>query len=295
MKRLISILSLAALWQAGASWAQLAPYNEMGVTWGHLHLIVQDRDKETKSWLALGGQLGNNLSGNVPISFPGMLILILEGKPSGGSAGSVVDHVAFRVPDLQASITKWKAANWGLKIEPGTYLSLPGPISGLGIVTTPAQVKIEILEDKTLKVPIVFDHAHFFVVESRLKEAGAWYANMFGAKPVKGEQDTYSLPGGKLVFSKADTPAASPTGRSLDHIGFDVAGSHEGLAAFSKTLEAKGAKFSAPYRRSEFGNARPMDPFGVVVELTHGQDGYIDYKQIEQEMLPCENRPVKCR
>lgn len=295
MRRLICTLSLAVFWQVDVSRAQLAPYNEMGVTWGHLHLTAPDLNKETKSWLTLGGRLGNNLSGNVPITFPGILILIHEGKTSGGSAGSVVDHVAFRVPDLEASIAKWKAANWGLKVEPRTYRSLPGPISGLAIVNTPAQVKIEILEDKTLKVPIAFDHAHFFVPESGLKEIGAWYAKMFGARPIKGEQDTYSLPGGNLVFSRADTPAASPTGRSLDHIGFDIAGSHEGLAVFSKMLEAKGAKFSAPYRRSEFGNARPQDPFGVIVELTHGQDGYIDYKHIEQEMLPCENRPVKCQ
>ena len=233
MKRLISILSLAALWQTGVLWAQLAPYNDMGVTWGHVHLIVQDREKETKAWLALGGTLGNNLSGNMPIVFPGILVLMLEGKPSAGSAGSVVDHVAFRVPNLEASLAKWKAANWGLKIEPGAYLGLPGAITGLAIVTTPAQVKVEILEDKTLKVPIVFDHVHFFVPENGLKEIAAWYAKMFGAVPVKGEQDTYSLPGGKLVFSKVDTAAPSPTGRSLDHIGFDIAGSHDGLAAFS--------------------------------------------------------------
>src|SRR5712691_8611816 len=90
-------------------------------------------------------------------------------------------------------------------------------------------------------------------------------------------------PGGKLVFSKTDKPTVSPTGSSLDHIGFDISGSHEGLEAFSKAIDAKGKKW----------NARPVDPFGVVIELTHGQDGYANYKHIEPAMASCEARPLK--
>ena len=52
-------------------------------------------------------------------------------------------------------------------------------------------------------------------------------------------------------------------------------------------------KWSARYRKSEYGNARPVDPSGVVIELTHGQDGYANYKHIEQAVLPCEARPMK--
>ena len=50
MKRLISILTLAALWQIAPSWAQLAPVNELGLAWGHLHVYSPDLDKETKAW-----------------------------------------------------------------------------------------------------------------------------------------------------------------------------------------------------------------------------------------------------
>ena len=42
------------------------------------------------------------------------------------------------------------------------------------------------------------------------------------------------------------------------------------------------------------GNARPLDPAGVMTELTHGVGGYADYKQIEAEVFPCENRSAKC-
>ena len=290
MRRVISILTLAVLCQAGAAWAQLAPYNEIGVTWGHIHMHPRDMVKETMALLSLGGQLGNNLSPNVPIYFPGILILLQGGQtpPKGGSEGTVVDHIAFRVPNLQESMEKWKAANWGLHAK-----DQPGSKPGQAFLTTASDVKIEILEDRSLKVTIAFDHAHFLAPESGLKEMVDYYTNMYGAKPVRGEADTLSLPGGKLVFSKSATALASPTGTSLDHIGFEIKGSHEGLEAFSKMIGAKGTKWSRPYRRSEFGNARPLDPAGVVIELTHGQDGYANHKNIEAPMVPCEARPIE--
>src|SRR5438445_7926411 len=107
MKSFISTLSLAVLWQGSALWAQLAPVNELCLSLGHLHLAAPDREKEAKAWLALGGQLENNLSGNIPIGFPGIVVLVGQQRPvSAGSAGSLIDHVGFRVPNLQASLAK---------------------------------------------------------------------------------------------------------------------------------------------------------------------------------------------
>src|SRR5215467_586019 len=126
MRKRIFQLSVAALAQAGSLLAQLAPVNEAGLSMGHLHLAAPDREKEAKAWLALGGQLENNLSGNIPIGFPGVVVLVGQSRPvNAGSAGSLIDHVAFRVPNLDASLAKWKgvetwwkAGNWGLKIAP---------------------------------------------------------------------------------------------------------------------------------------------------------------------------------
>src|SRR5713226_4418051 len=108
MKKLVLALGLAALAQVCPSYAQLAPVNEMGLSIGHMHVFPADREKEARAWLALGGQLGNNLSNNIPIGFPGIVILIGNARQGNlGSVGSVIDHVAFRVPDLQASLKKW--------------------------------------------------------------------------------------------------------------------------------------------------------------------------------------------
>jgi len=286
MRKKLCVLTLAVLGSASFSWAQLAPYNKLGVSWGHIHLHPKDRYKETLAWISLGAQLGNNLSPNVPLYVPGLMILMQEGQnpPKGGTEGTVTDFVAFRVPNVQETLARVKSANWGMhaKDEAGA--------PGTAFLTSPSDVKIEIIEDKKQKAPLVFDSLHFAVPAASLKEEETYYKTMYGAT---GDGDTLSLPGGKLVFATTDKPVKSPTGSSLDHIGFDIAGSHAGLEAFSKAIDAKGTKWSSRYRKSEYGNARPADPLGVVIELTHGQDGYANYKHVEAAMATCEARPMK--
>jgi hypothetical protein len=60
-------------------------------------------------------------------------------------------------------------------------------------------------------------------------------------------------------------------GRTLEHVGFEVAG----LEAFCRRLEAMGLKFDAPYRRNADGiaTATLTDPWGTVIELTEGLRG----------------------
>ena len=284
MRKLISILSLAVLSQTGV-WAQLAPGNELGLSFGHLHLTAPDWQKESKAWLALGGTLGYNLSSNIPIVFPGIIILMHEGKtPNGGSAGTMIDHVAFRVPNLQASLTKWKGVqtwwkdgNWGLKVEDGTR-------PGQAFVTTPALVRVEILEDKSLKVPIVFDHVHIYALEPQIKDMEGYYVKTFGAKPVKGEADTLSIPGGKLVFSKADTAPMPTNGHSLMHFGFNTANT-EALDAFTKRLQDQGAKVTGTPQHSSMGMTRMTDGFGLAIEITKAQGAYADLSQLDKSFF----------
>src|SRR5260370_41360154 len=108
MRKLVMFFGLGVLAQIGTLDAQLSPVNEMGLSLGHMHVFPADRDKEAKAWLALGGQLGNNLSNNIPVGFTGIVVLIGNARPANlGSEGSVIDHVAFRVPDLQSSLNTW--------------------------------------------------------------------------------------------------------------------------------------------------------------------------------------------
>src|SRR6266849_7242803 len=150
MKKLFSIFILAVttLIPASVSRAQLAAPNETGVTMGHVHLVVQDLEAGKKFWLAMGAT-PMKLGANEVMKFPGVFILLRKGEPSGGSVGSVVNHIGFYVPNVPESVTKWKAA--GLKTEPGQR-------EGQAYVTTSDDlVRIEILENTSLTVPIVFD------------------------------------------------------------------------------------------------------------------------------------------
>ncbi len=51
------------------------------------------------------------------------------------------------------------------------------------------------------------------------------------------------LPGVFLNFSPSPTPTVGTTGRSIDHIGFEI----KNLEAFTKKLEAQGIKLDVPY------------------------------------------------
>lgn len=268
VKRLISSLILSILYAVVPSRAQVAAPNEMGVSMGHLHLHVKDVEPEKKFWIALGGTPMKVGAFDV-MKFPGTLVFLstpAQPEPGGGSEGSVVNHIGFQVPNVQESVAKWKAA--GLKVVPGNRPQQ-------AFVFTPDDVKIEILEDQSLTVPIAFHHIHFYVADSstgadQVKEIQAWYAKMFGAKPgMRGQNQAADLPGVNLTFTKSPTPTVATKGRTLDHIGFEV----NNLEAFCKKLEANGVKLDRPYGKAPIAGltlAFVTDPWGTYIELNEG-------------------------
>jgi hypothetical protein len=267
MKKLILILGLAILIPARASRAQVAAPNDAGVSMGHVHFLVQDVEPYKKFWAAMGGTPGK-LGQNDVFKFPGVLILVRKGDNTGGTVGSIVNHIGFHVPNTTEALARWKAA--GLKTEVGAN-------PGQGFVYAPDDVtRVEILEDKTQTVPIVFHHVHFYIADaagaSNVLEMQSWYAKMFGAKPGKRAQfDAADLPGANLTFTKSDTPTVTTKGRVLDHIGFEIVG----LEAFCKKAEANGVKFDVPFtKRPDLGISLAFitDPWGTYIELNEGLD-----------------------
>lgn len=236
--------------------AQLAPAGESGVVMGHLHLAVKDPDAHQKFWAALGGTPLQN-GALALIQFPGTFVMLRKAEPTGGTVGSTVNHVGFLVKDIQPWIAKWQAA--GLKMEPQAR---PTQVYLIG----PDDVRVEILEDKTIDVPLKMHHIHFYIAAPL--ETQAWYAKTFGAVPGKrGTFDAADLPGVNLTFAKEETPSVGTKGRSLDHIGFEV----KNLEAFCKKLEASGIKLDRPYTKlpnSATAIAFLTDPWGTYIELT---------------------------
>jgi catechol 2,3-dioxygenase-like lactoylglutathione lyase family enzyme len=236
--------------------AQLAAPGESGVVMGHLHLTVKDLDAQRKFWAALGGTPVQN-GALALIQLPGTFVMLRQATPTGGTVGSTVNHVGFLVKDLAPWIEKWKAA--GLTLEPQPR---PTQVYLIG----PDDLRVEILEDKTIDVPLKMHHLHFYTASPL--ETQAWYAKTFGAAPGKrGQFDAADLPGVNLTFAKADTPTVGTKGRSLDHIGFEV----KNLEAFCRKLEAGGLKLDRPYTRlpnSTTAIAFLTDPWGTYIELT---------------------------
>jgi catechol 2,3-dioxygenase-like lactoylglutathione lyase family enzyme len=249
----VGILALAA---PSAVSAQLARPGDAGIVMGHLHLVVKDVDAQRTFWAALGGTPVQN--GTLAlIQLPGTYVMLRQAEPTGGTVGSTVNHVGFLVKDIAPWIAKWQAA--GLRMEPQAR---PTQVYLIG----PDDVRVEILEDKTIEAPLQMHHVHFYVASPT--ETQAWYAKTFGATPGKrGQFDAADLPGVNLTFAKADTATSGTKGRSLDHIGFEV----KGLEAFCKKLEAGGIKLDRPYTRlpnSATAIAFLTDPWGTYIELT---------------------------
>jgi catechol 2,3-dioxygenase-like lactoylglutathione lyase family enzyme len=265
MKKIVFIFSLLALLPVRASGAKLPGPNDAGVSMGHVHLVVQDLETAEKFWISVGAT-PVKFGANEVMKFPGALILLRKGEPAGGTVGSVINHIGFNVPNAQEAMAKWKAA--GLKTELGQN---PGQC----FVFTPDDLtRVEILENKSLTVPIAFHHIHFYVADSggssSVTEIQSWYAKTFGAKPGKrGQFEAADLPGVNLMFTKSDTPTVPTKGRMLDHIGFEI----KDLEAFCKKAEASGIKFDLPFTKRpelDISMAYITDPWGTYIELTEG-------------------------
>src|SRR6516225_7807159 len=260
MKALFPALLLASTLAAGTAHAQPFPFNEVGVTMGHWHLASQNAEANKKIFLGMGGELIKRGDAE-SVRFPGVLINLGLGNTagSGGSQGSVVNHVGFIVNNVQEQVAKWKAN--GVAVLPGSNNRLDQ-----AYVETPDGLRMEILEDKTQAVPIRNEHVHFFLPEAEIPKAQAWYAKTFGGKAAtRNNAAVVDLPGVQLRFAKADTAQTPTKGRVLDHIGFDV----KDHAAFVQKIEAEGIKLDEPPRKAPTGSTITYitDPWGTRIEI----------------------------
>ncbi len=284
MKRLVSIACLA-LWSVAASWAQLLAPNEVGVSMSHVSTIVRDLDAAKKFWILIGGT-PVRVGGSDAIKFPGIFVLLQKGEPSGGTVGTIVDHIGFHSPNGGELMAKLKASGVKMDTNAGTRRK-----SSWGNVYSPDGVKVEILDStistaavgisgirapSPLSGSIATDHIHFFAPESSLAEIQTWYGKTFGAKPfldpVSNSQDSVragNIPGMELKFSKSAASPEPTKGRALDHIGFEV----KNLKEFCERLEASGVKLDQTYSKTRhrgYASAELTDRWGTSIELTEG-------------------------
>jgi len=258
--------------------AQLPAPNDAGVSMGHLHLTARDPEAQRKFWVEVMGATPVKLGPMDVMKFPDVLVMFRKGEPSGGTKGSVINHLGFKVKDMKAAVERMKAAggNFVTRTEvgggraTGDYWLNPGQKALQAFVMAPDDVKIELTEDPGMAAPIAHHHIHFN--NGAVAETKAWYVKTFGAKGGKrGQFEAADVPGVNLSFSSSDAAVAPTKGRSLDHIGFEV----RNLEAFCKRLEETGIKFDVPYRKVQalgISIAFLTDPWGTYIELTEGLD-----------------------
>jgi len=266
---------LVALLAPASAWAQLASPNKAGVSMGHLHYVVKDIEANKRFWVALGGTAEDRGS-DVVVRFRVVFVVLTRGESSGGTDGSVVNHVAFRVQQFSTV----EAA--GLKVD--RLANFPG----VGSTHTPEGERIELFENAAtnltftqdagyqdatadrhnhpLPIPIAFHHIHLYLPAGKVAEAKAWYAKMFGGIPGKrSNYDAVDLPGVNFNFSEAPKPTVPLKGRMLSHIGLAV----PDVPAFCKRLEGLGVTFERPCSKGDDG-AVLIDPWGTSISLSDG-------------------------
>ena len=262
--------ALAACLLASPVQAQLAPPNEAGITYGHVHLNVRDIEVHKKLYVEHFGGVIVEKGPLTVVKFPSLLIALSKREPTGGSMGTVMDHFGFKVQNLAAFLAKWRAA--GLPVTQEEVHQEPRG-SRTWYVMGPDETRIELQEDKTLPVKMAGYHIHFITPDYvKLLD---WYADTFSlTKRKRGTiETTADAPGMNLSFGTSPTPTGPTRGGRIDHIGFEV----RNLEAFCKKLEARGIKFDVPFRDVPAVGLKVAfitDPNGVYIELTEGYAQY---------------------
>jgi catechol 2,3-dioxygenase-like lactoylglutathione lyase family enzyme len=264
------VLAALALMVAAPLYAQgenLAPFNAAGITYGHVHLNVKDPEVQKKLWVEQFGAVLATKGTLTVAKLPGMEVAFRTAESTGTNEGTAMDHFGLKVPDLQAALTKWKAAGYQVLREFKGSEGFPN-----AFILGPDNLRFELQEDKTIKVPTAY-HLHYRVQDpAKLRD---WYVQTFGLTPGKvGNFETAEAPGMRLMFQQAPAdPTSGTRGRSVDHIGFEV----KNLKAFHDKLAAQGVKFDPDYREVPaigLNICYIYDPAGTYIELTEGYTGY---------------------
>jgi len=277
-----ALLSGALCLVPSAALAQLDAAKEGPVVYGHHHLNTANLAAQKTFFVDTLGGVAVTIGTNSTeiIRFPNVLIFFTNRTPTGGTRGTVVNHVGFGVPNLRQAIDRIKANGYQMITRTEVAadrkvvddIAAPAQPGGLTIAFAlgPEDVKVELLEFPKQTVPITLNHIHFF--NPKNTEMQAWYVKTFGAASrTGGAFPAADLPGVALNFSPSPDPVVGTQGRVLDHIGFEV----KNLEQFCKKLEAEGIKFSVPYRKVPalgIAIAYFTDPWGTYIELTEGLD-----------------------
>jgi catechol 2,3-dioxygenase-like lactoylglutathione lyase family enzyme len=275
---MLSTLLALAVVQVPAS-AQLVAARGAAVAYGHHHVNASDLDAHERFWVdGLGGtrvQVG--ASSAHAVAFPNVIVLLAGREPTGGTKGTVVNHVGFETRDIDAAVERLREGGFPMVTAeelPGPGYSVENDVAQrpggnrIAFVMGPDETKVELIENASIDRPIQLHHIHWAVEDGEAMQA--WYADHFDGIPgTRIGQPTVDLPGVNLTFGPTSEPTVGTQGRALDHIGFEVTNLREVVAR----LEARGITMDRGYTEvASMGIAIAFltDPWGTYIELTEG-------------------------
>jgi len=221
----------------------------------HIHLNSADPDVAIQFWNDTIGTSTSNVGSYIGVSTLGVKILFTRKAPSGPSAGSTIDHIALRVPDLQPVIER---------LSKTPYKSFrPQTSTDRLMIDGPDGVRIELIEENSAYTPLEFNHIH--LSSKQPEQMQAWYISNLGARAGSDSANSVVIPGANVTISQADSAVPSAN-RAIDHISFEV----KDLEKFCKKLVESGMKLdSALHPVPELGASVALlsDPWGTRIEL----------------------------
>lgn len=258
----------ALLLVAAPGSGQLAPFDDDGLTFGHVHLNVTDVERHREIWEGIFGGETVERGFLTTFKFPDMLLVLSEREPEAPSQETVMDHFGFKVRDLDVMLERWRDAGYEVQAEFTGAEGFPN-----AYLVAPDGVRFELQEDPELEEEVVGYHVHWFT--SDYEEILDWYVDVFGAERYQrgSIETTANVPGQNLSFNDSDSERRPSRGAAIDHIGFEL----DDLEAFARELEARGIELEVPPREVEslgLKIAFLTDPSGVYIELTEGFDEY---------------------
>lgn len=253
----LTTLCVAAL-LAGAA---LPARAQATIPFDHIH--VNEPAAEASQWWEKNIPGGRRIS-EAPnrIMYGAVRLMFLSPRSSGGSDGSVIEHLGFSVADLDATMRALAAIDTKI-IEP--VKSTPG-LYKTALIESPWGTRIQLVQDPDL---LGLHH-----VQLRSPDPDAmfkWLLDKFGGErtKIKGQIDSVKyagVPGFTAVYVVAVKGSSVPSlGRVIDHIGWRSMGT---IAETKAMLEKKSVELTSQPRPLELPNGPSINFFYVA-----GPDG----------------------
>jgi catechol 2,3-dioxygenase-like lactoylglutathione lyase family enzyme len=193
-----------------------------------------------------------------------MVLLLTNDEQSIGSRSTVMDHIGFKVRDIETFLDKWRSAGFEVGRE---FIGAEGQKNAY--ITMPDEIYVELQEDQALPEAVTAYHLHFYTSEYR--SLLNWYLSVFdlSIRPRGSISTTTNVPGMNLSFADSSTTRLATTGSAIDSIGFEV----KNLDRTLQTLRDKQISITPPSKfLTSLGikSAALTDPSGVTIILTEG-------------------------